>query len=258
MAPLLAEPYYSDSHEVFRRATNQTDVMLDRLVDSVAGSDRLTILSVGSGAGLFEMPMLARLRDEGITVSRFVGVDPSAHAGAELERKLAGYEGLDFESVTAPFETYETHARFDLVLFNHVLEYLHGDALTWIRKSLGLVRDGGNVMVFSPNRGGINQIYEDVIVELVGMPPLFADGIEALLGEAAIAYVAQSIAAACDVSALERARDDREKLMLLSFLTQRDCREVPVAVRGRYIDYYLSLRQPNATSIPHPATLFVL
>jgi SAM-dependent methyltransferase len=244
---------------MFRRATNQTEVMLDRLADHARDRGRLTILSVGSGVGLFELPMLTRLGEEGITVARFVGVDPSAHATAVLGRKLADRsEALDFELVATPFETYDTEARFDMVLFNHVFEYLAGDPLTWVGKSLGLLADGGNVLVFSPNRGGINQIYQDVFAELVGTPPFFADDIEVMLDGSGIAFSMESMMAACDISALQRIGEDPEKLMLLSFLTQRDCREVMPEVRERYIEYYLSLRQPGERSIPHPVTLFVM
>lgn len=259
MTTLLADPYYSQSNAMFRRATNQTEVMLDRLADHARDRGRLTILSVGSGVGLFELPMLTRLGEEGITVARFVGVDPSAHATAVLGRKLADrYKALDFELVATPFETYDTEARFDIVLFNHVFEYLAGDPLTWIGKSLGLLADAGNVLVFSPNRGGINQIYHEVFAELVGEPPLFADDIEVMLGGSGIAFSMESMMAACDVSALQRTGEDPEKLMLLSFLTQRDCREVMPEVRERYIEYYLSLRRPGESSIPHPVTLFVM
>jgi len=256
---LLADPYYSQSNAMFRRATNQTEVMLDRLADHARDRGRLTILSVGSGVGLFELPMLTRLGEDGITVARFVGVDPSAHATAVLGRKLADrYKALDFEVVATPFETYDTEARFDMVLFNHVFEYLAGDPLTWVGKSLGLLADGGNVLVFSPNRGGINQIYQDVFAELVGMPPFFADDIEVMLDGSGIAFSMESMMAACDISALQRIGGDPEKLMLLSFLTQRDCREVMPEVRERYIEYYLSLRRPGESSIPHPVTLFVM
>jgi hypothetical protein len=46
--------------------------------------------------------------------------------------------------------------------------------------------------------------------------------------------------------------------MLLSFLTQLDCRDLPVETRDRYVAYYLSLRDPGASSIAHPVTLFTM
>ena len=181
----LSDPYYSEAHEAFRRATNQTELMLDGLITHLGGRTGLSICSVGSGAGLFEVPMLARLDHAGVGVVRFVGVDISEHACAVLERKLdaAGYGGLDSKLVVAPFEEYDTTDRFDLVLFNHVLEYLRGNALESIIRSKALLEPGGSVMVFSPVRGGINGPYEEVYTQVVGTPPIFADVIERSLDE---------------------------------------------------------------------------
>ena len=57
MTTLLADPSYSQCHEVFRRVTNQTDLMLDQLVartPMIGGPGiGLSICSVGCGAGLF-------------------------------------------------------------------------------------------------------------------------------------------------------------------------------------------------------------
>lgn len=258
MTTLLSDPYYSEAHEVFRRATNQTEMMLDRLAAHVGGRTRLSICSVGSGVGLFEMPMLARLDEEGTEVTRFVGVDVSEHACAVLDRELAaaGFVGLDFQVTVAPFQEFETTARFDLVLFNHVLEYLHGGPLASIMRSKALLEANGSVMMFSPARGGINGPYEEAYTEVVGAAPIFADDIARTLDEAGIDYAAETMTAACDVSLLDTAGE--EGMKLLSFLTQRDCRGVSESVRERYAAYYRALRSPGSTTIPHPARLFVL
>lgn len=260
MTTLLADPYYSRAHEVFRSATNQTALMVEHMVDRLQNRSRLSICSVGSGAGLFEIPMLARLHDEGIAAERFVGVDASEHACAVLESKLAAsaHPGLDYELVATPFETFETGERFDIVLFNHVVEYLAGDALPWLEKSMGLVMSGGSLLVFSPTRGGINVPYEEGFVELTGAPPIFADDIERMLDDAGIAYVEETIIASCDVSLLDRFGSDAEKVMLLSFLAQRDCRDLSDDDCERYVEYYRSLRPPGERGVAHPTTLFVI
>jgi SAM-dependent methyltransferase len=257
---LLPEPYYSEAQEVFRKATNQTELMLDHLVAHVPDLERLSVLSVGSGVGLFEMPMLSRLHRDGHPVSRFVGIDSSAHACAVLETKLqeAGWAGLDFAVIATPFEAYMPTQRFDLVVFNHVFEYLPGEPVAWAHKATELLAAGGRVLIFSPNRGGINQIYEEEFIEHLGAPPFFADDIERVLQSEGDAYAMESVEAACDLSLLLRDGEDPEQTKLLSFLTQRDCRGIPAELRQRYVDYYLSLRPPGSNSSPHPATLLVL
>ena len=59
------------------------------------------------------------------------------------------------------------------------------------------------------------------------------------------------------MSLLEESDPHRDKIKLLSFLTQRDCREIPLDARESYVGYYLSLRQDGPT-IPHPTTMFIL
>ena len=62
----------------------------------------------------------------------------------------------------------------------------------------------------------------------------------------------------CDVSMLEQSTFDEESLMLLSFLTQTDCRLASPGMREGYVEYYLSLRDRGDSSIPHPTTMFVV
>ena len=204
--------------------------------------------------------MLARLQETGVVVDRFIGIDKSEHACAVLEAKLeaAADPGLDYEVVVVPFDSFETDERFDLVLFNHVIEYLGADAFGWIGRSRGMLRDDGSVMVFSPTRGGINQPYEETFVELTGTPPIFADDVAHLLDAGGVAYAKETMIASCDISALDRPDADPEKVMLLSFLTQRDCRGLPEVVRQRYVDHYRSLRPPGERGIAHPTTLFAI
>ena len=260
MVAVLSDPFYSEAHQVFRQATNQSELMLDHMGDLCRDLTSIRVLSVGAGAGLFELPMLTMLRDFGIGVAGFVGVDPSLHARVKMEKTLQRSFGdeLDFELVTMPFELFESSERFDIVLFNHVFEYLGGDPLTWVRKALSLTADGGKVLIFSPLRGGINGVYEDVYVDARGVPPLFADDIERLLSTASIPFVKRVMTASCDVALLHRQGPDLEKLKLLSFLTQTDCRELEDATREGYADYYLSLREPGVESIAHPAALFII
>ena len=234
--------------------------MLNHLIERLRGRARLSICSVGSGTGLFEIPMLARLSQTGIAMDRFVGIEPSEPACAVLESRLkaAAPPGLAYQIIAELFETFETDERFDVVLLNHVVEYLPDDALRWIEKSIGLLEAGGSVLMFSPTRGGINRPYEVIRTELTGKPPVFAEDMECILDEAAIAFAKETMIATCDISALDRPGSEVEKLMLLSFLTQRDCRGLPEGARERYVDYYRSLRPPGEPVIAHPTTLFVL
>lgn len=250
MIPLSGE-YYVECNEVFRRSTNQAERMLNEMSTYAEDRSGLRILSVGSGAGLFEMPMLRTLEGK---VASFVGVDVNEHACRLLQTKLEGEfsASFDFEVVNQAFQDYHTEHRFDVVLFNHTFEYLDGDRLSWIQKSRELLAEAGNVLIFSPNRGGINKYYDEVF------SPCFSEDLEQLLTMVDIRHSRTTIQAECDLALLAGGDDDPDKIRLLSFLTQVDCRELPAAMRETFVKYFLSLRNGDSSMIPHPTTLFVL
>lgn len=233
--------------------------MLNMLYYHVLEKPKLNILSIGSGVGLFEIPMLQHLFEEGIAIDLFVGIDNDEYASNILTEKINKIFGPQFkhEVLTTQFQKYQTTQRFDLILFNHVFEYFAEAHLQWIQKSLDLRSGAGNVFIFSPQRGGINKIYGEMMKKVSGFDPFFADDISSLLSENAIAYSSSELIAGCNISLLGEADDHAEKIMLLSFLTQLDCREITPEIREKYSTYYTSLIMDH-NRIPHPATFFVL
>ena len=250
MIPLSGD-YYVECNEVFRRTTNQSEQMLAEMRSFANDRSTLRILSVGSGVGLFEVPMLRMLSD---SIASFDGVDVNEHACRILQQKLDDEFGasLDYKVEHGSFQDYRTDHRFEIVLFNHTFEYLSGDRLSWIQKSRDLLVDAGNVMIFSPNRGGINKFYDEVFA------PCFSEDLDQLLTHVGMKHSTSPIAGECDVVLLSGSDDDPDKMRLLSFLTQVDCRELPAARQRELVDYYLSLSGNGTSVIPHPATLFVL
>ena len=256
---LLVEPYYSACNEVFRRSTNQARLMLKQMERLCRDRRLLSILSVGSGVGLFEIPMLKMLQNGDVQISQFVGIDVSAHACAMLNERMKAEFGSDlsYHVACSAFQDFTTNQAFDIVLYNHTFEYLDGRPATWLRKSRNMLTPDGAVVIFSPTRGGINRIYEDLAQEPGGWGPIFADDIEASLKSEGDRFQKKTLAAECDITLLEERDSHPDKIKLLSFLTQRDCTAAPLDVRERYVEYYLSLGQTEGT-IPHPTTMFIV
>jgi len=250
MIPLTGE-YYIECNDVFRRCTNQSEQMLAEMRNYAQNRNALRILSVGSGVGLFEIPMLQMLGDK---VASFDGVDVNELACQKLDEKLENEFGtsLDFNVEHRSFQKYKTDHRFEVVLFNHTFEYLGGDRLSWIQKSRDLLVDSGNVLIFSPNRGGINRFYEEVFA------PTFSEDLDQLLTHIGMEHSTTAIEGSCDVALLTGNGEDPDKVRLLSFLTQADCRDLPSAKQRELVNYFLSLSGDESSIIPHPATLFVL
>lgn len=260
MVSQLTDAYYADCNEVFRSSTDQSELMLREVMKCFETRERATILSVGSGVGLFEIPMLKELIAQGLEVPAFMGIDSNSYACRVLKTRLreAFKNKTNFTVVNRSFEDYTTYSRYDLILFNHVFEYLRDQHRRWIEKSLELRSDGGNVLIFSPNKGGINNLYASLNQTTNGFEPFFADKIVKMLEDRQIPYSSTPIHAHCDISLLYESSDNEDKVKLLSFLTQVDCREVPDSQLDEFIEYFDSLRIGTGATISHPAILFVL
>ncbi len=258
--PSFAGDYYAECNEVFRRSTNQSHLMLKEVREYCRNKESMSILSVGSGVGLFEIPMLRTLMGDGIDIPKFVGIDIDEYACSVFKEKLqAGFgHSLEFDVIHQSFQKFASEARFGLILYNHVFEYLGGHHLKWIHKSLNLLSDNGNILIFSPDRGGINKIYDETMRDVNGFDPFFSDDIERMLTSHFIEFSTKRILAECDISLLHESNDNPDKIRLLSFLTQIDCRTISDERKNEYVHYYQSLRGTSKNTIPHPATLFIL
>lgn len=249
----LEGEYYSACQQVFRRTTNQSDRMLDKLQQILDGRLRLSVLSVGSGMGLFEIPLLERLMAEGARLDRFVGIDLDQHACQVLRQRLRERFGgrLDFEVVESAFERFQSEERFGLVLFVHTFEYLRGDLVRCLGRAWRMLAHSGRLVLFSPQRGGINAIYEQV------SQGSFANDLQRLLEAAGLEYSAEQVAAECTIEPLLD-RHHPERVALLSFLTQLDCRQVSADRQDRFSEYFRSLCEPQTALLPHPTTVFTI
>ena len=256
----LKGPYYAECQKVFRAATNQDELMLEALRVECADYEEFSILSVGSGSGLFELPMLKMLLSEGKAVKRFTGVDIDENANQLLEKALdAGFAGqLDYEVVTASFDTYQPSERADIILYNHVFEYIRKGHLTWMQKSLTLLAEGGKLLLFSPIQGGINRIYEQNMSSYFDYVPYYSSDIEEMLSDAGMAFSKERIRGECDIVLLDELGDNAKGMRLLSFLTQVDCRKLPVQESAIQVSYFQSLTEQGEKRIAHPTDFFVL
>lgn len=252
--------YYAECHKVFRAATNQAAHMLAALAEECAGMQELEILSVGSGSGLFELPMLQRLAEAGQRVRRFSGVDVDADACRLFEAALQHNFGdtLDYAVHPISFEDYASESPVDLVLYNHVFEYVRAGQREWLRKSLGLLKPGGKLLLFSPLSGGINRPYAENMQSYFGYRPYYSEDITALLDGERLAYRRRRIEAQCQIGLLEDLGAEGDGMRLLSFLAQVDCRRLPAEEAAEQAAYFQSLRRAGQAHIPHPTDLFVL
>lgn len=258
--PWFGTRYYNKCHALFRRLTDQPQRMLEdiRAICGERPCDR--ILSVGSGTGLFEIPMLEMLLSDGTDPQLFVGIDINREACNQLSLRLeaAQLKHMEWQVLPQAFEGYAPTERFDVVMFNHSFEYLSGPPARWVRKALGLLTEDGICLIYSPDRGDINAPYADMAEQAYGLAPRFSDDLKRALGAEGIHFAEYTILGMCSVEPLARPDQDEERTQLLSFLCQIDCREVGREARASMADYYLGLSVGGERTIPHPTTRFLI
>ncbi len=252
--------YYNECHALFRSLTDQPQRMLKDIRGVCDGRRCRRILSIGSGTGLFEIPMLELLLGDGFDVRYFVGIDINLEACKQLARRLEGAEfnGLEWRVLSQDFEDYPPVERFHVVIFNHSLEYLAGPAARWVMKALRLLREDGICLIYSPDRGGINAPYEEFAQEIYGLAPRFSDDLKRSMDAEGIRFTMRRIMGKCSVEPLQRSGREEDRIRLLSFLAQIDCRKVGREKRATMSDYYLGLRDGSEPLIPHPTTRFLI
>ena len=107
-----------------------------------------TLLDIGCGNGQF----LVRARDMGWQV---LGVDPDPEAV-----KIARSRGLDVRVGGVDVLSAE-QGQFDRITMSHVIEHVH-DPITLLRACHGLLREGGQIWIDTPNLGSLgHSIYAE-------------------------------------------------------------------------------------------------
>ncbi len=251
--------YYAESHEIFRGQSNQQELMLKALQDVIGEKDEISILSVGAGSGLFEIPLLKELMNSGIGISQFMGIDINLSACKLLEARLAQEFGSDINYYVeeSSLEDFSSDKNFDLVLFNHVFEYIDSGHVALLEKSLSLISKGGEIVLFSPLRGGINHLYEMNSQHLFNRTPYFSDDIEGLLRNGMnITFEKQGIIADCKIDLLIPGENEDLREKMLSFLCQIDCRKLPPEEIEEAKDFFLSITESGI--LPHPTDMFII
>jgi SAM-dependent methyltransferase len=253
----LNGPYYAECHVVFRRHTNQQDLMLAAALQLARLLVPLRLLSVGSGSGLFELPFLQAVLQAGGEIGQFTGIDTNASACRQLSQQLTQDFGGGFpmEVQIKSFQEFGVTPGYKMVLFNHSFEYLSPPPDPWLQKALDYLAPGGIVAIFSPCRDRLNAVYADHWQAMHGRPPMFADEVEASLSRLAIPFAVSEIAGRCDLSILAGANDEADLLRMLSFLAQIDVRRLPEPEVSALTEHFLSMADPASAAIAHHTRL---
>jgi ribosomal protein L11 methylase PrmA len=232
--------------------------MLQAFAKECKNFEDFNLLSVGSGSGLFEVPMLRNLVDSGKKVREFIGVDVDEIGSQILEDALKDeFENeLDFNIEVISFDQFEIDSTADIILYNHVFEYIREGHKRWIHKSMKLLSKTGKIIIFSPLSGGINLLYEENMKSHFDYLPFYSNDIANLLEKEKIEYSVETLNAECKIENLDNLESLGDGMRLLSFLCQIDCRNLSPDLTLKAADYFQSLAIEG--KVPHPADMFVI
>ncbi len=260
-APTLTGKNYERCNQIFRSLTNQQDIMLDWVmqqlhtgqVTNASGSKPLSILSVGSGCGLFEIALIKRLREEEPSRSlHFTGIDPNTEECQTIDKALAKIPRLASNIHNCKFEDYTASRGFDLILFVHSLYYLKSPEGP-LSKAKNLLNPHASMMLFSAEQGGLNLAAQAFRATTDKHAFVFQDHIDNWLANQTLAVKSQRLNAMLDLNNLDQRLSSQPYLDFLSFLTQRDLKECLTENSLHSLDIWLNSEETSSNGqLSHP------
>ena len=161
-ASSLCHDRYAECFEAYKKISTEWECMRqwihDNLLDSLPHKENISILSVGSGSGDFDLQLIELVASKFKRVD-YVAVEPNKVHSQQFKTRTITYplQGIRFKIHTLPFEELRINTRFDLIHFTHCLYYIPNRARA-VLKALNMIVDQGIVLIFHHTPMGINQI----------------------------------------------------------------------------------------------------
>ncbi len=258
--PPLEGERYKDGQLIFRRSSNQQQLMLEwleRNFVSQPGSEPIRFLSIGAGTGIFDTQLIQEFlkRDRQI---QYEGIDPNVEVLRLLEASLRPLEGAKLEAsvILSDFESFQTPKRFNFILLVHT-HYFFFDLRQSLQKAWDLLEEGGSIVLYSALDIFLSQFFNVTFESNFGHPPWLSHHVQEALNGLNIPFRSESIYAELDISACFGA-DAKAAHDLLAFIIHADVTDKPG------VDILLSCLKENAVRengrylLPHTVDVFVI
>lgn len=259
--PLEGERY-ATCLTTYEAASNQRERILAWFTGAVVPeltTERATVLSVGCGAGELDRKLLAAGAEIASEVS-YVGIEPDARQ-CESFTACMGFEddeSVVIEAHNTSFEDFPGRRRFDVVLLVHSLYYMD-DPRGAIEKALGLVRDGGSLVILIASNDRLNEL-SSCFWELTSEGATwFSEDLSEHLEGLELPFERKRIEATLDVTACCEPGSERG-IRIADFLAQVSTRELPQPLREMIFAYIdeASHRADGRRWLPHNVDAFTI
>ena len=144
-ASSLCHDRYAECFEAYKRISTERECMRqcihDNLLDSLPHKENISILSVGSGSGDFDLQLIELVASKFKSVD-YVAVKPNKVHSQQFKIRTITYplQGIRFRIHTLPFEELRIDTHFDLIHFTHCLYYMP-DRARAVLKALNMLVD---------------------------------------------------------------------------------------------------------------------
>lgn len=264
-ASSLCHDRYAECFEAYKRISTERECMRqcihDNLLDSLPHKENISILSVGSGSGDFDLQLIELVASKFKSVD-YVAIEPNKVHSQQFKIRTIGYplQGVRFKIHTLPFEELRIDTRFDLIHFTHCLYYIP-DRAGAVLKALNMIVDHGIVLIFHQTPMGINQIQRKFLKRVKGTEKdMFSSKeLQDILHRYHIRYRLNMMNSFLDVSDCLIA-DSETTQKLISFFLECDTRQLLPEIRQEIYQFIkeLSCNDQGHSLIFQPVAVFFL
>jgi SAM-dependent methyltransferase len=258
--PPLKGERYKDGQLIFRRSSNQQQLMLkwlERNFISQRGSEPVSFLSIGAGTGIFDVRLIQEFLRRDLQIE-YEGIDPNEEVLRLLKESvgpLAG-EKLNVSIILSDFESYQSPRKFNFILLVHT-HYFFYDLGQNLEKAWDLLEAGGTMILYSALDIFLSQFFNITFQSNFGHLPWLSQHVQEALHALNIPFRREPINAELDISACFGA-DAKTVHDLLAFIIHADVTDKSGT------DVLLSYLKENALHengrylIPHTADAFMI
>ena len=225
----LNDADYLEGHLLFKRSSTQQEKMLKWLNGyflRTFDTSHCSILGIGSGAGVVDLPLLQSLAPH-IKNIHYVGIDPNSASCERFREQLKTWhdDPYDISIHCTPLDSFNGEILFDVALMVHVMYYFQNLGMA-IQDALQNLKVGGQLLILHAPDDPL-QFYSKISTrQLYGHPMWLSPDIERELQKQNIAYECSRISAEVKVTPLF-SHNDPMKYVWLNFIVQGDARNLP-------------------------------
>jgi SAM-dependent methyltransferase len=213
----LTDEEYANFHLLRKSASSMDKYQLkkfDTIIENQAAiwnGRNITILSVGSGIGDFDIEIIQAIKDHGLKIKKYVCVEPIGKNIEPLKANLRKVLADDkFEVKESFFEICEFSESFDFIHSVHVIHWMSDPVLALKKMDSLLEEDGLSVSVLQSEKG-MPRIYEALKPSTKGS--LTAESLMAMTQSAGIEYNLDYVSAHLDVSSIIKQEELGKKIL---------------------------------------------